>query len=295
MAWKRSKEAARIKKSQIVLALALFIVLVIISLFFWRFYNKSNNEVPSTTNSTNDSTAVQLENETTEPSFDSVAIQNVLDTWASSLRGTASVVVKDTSGNVLAEHNPDQVYFAASIYKLYTAYFGYQQLDAGAIDPNEIYINGHTRAECLDLMIRESDSPCAEKLWAELGKQNLTDQLVEMGIDNTSMTAISTTSADASKMLVLIATGKGLSDESQAAYLSSMKEQDALYRRGLPSGFSNVAVYNKVGWNEQKEWHDTAIVELSDGRKLIVSVFTENAGSANVARLGTAIQNAVSQ
>ena len=145
-------------------------------------------------------------------------------------------------------------------------------------------------------MIRDSDSPCAEKLWNELGKEELTAQLEEYGILNTSMVNITTTAEDAALILGRIERGEGLSEASRLAYLDSMKTQDELYRRGLPNGFSDsVAVYNKVGWNEQKEWHDTAIVEFADGRKLIVSVFTEEVGFSTVATLGTAIEQTVSQ
>jgi len=140
-------------------------------------------------------------------------------------------------------------------------------------------------------MIRESDSPCAEKLWNGLGKENLTQQLEEYGILNTSMSGISTTAKDVALILGRIESGEGLSEESRNAYLDSMKTQDALYRRGLPSGFSNsVIVYNKVGWNEDKEWHDSAIIELSGGRKIIVSVLTENVGSKKIGDLASELE-----
>jgi hypothetical protein len=74
-----------------------------------------------------------------------------------------------------------------------------------------------------------------------------------------------------------------------------MKDQPAIYRRGLPSGFTVSTVYNKVGWNAEKEWHDTAIVELVDGRKLIVTVMSENVGYSKFAELGKAIEAALSQ
>jgi hypothetical protein len=94
-------------------------------------------------------------------------------------------------------------------------------------------------------------------------------------------------------MLARIARGEGLSEESQAAYLSSMKDQEAKYRRGLPSGFESLTVYNKVGWNEPVEWHDSAIVELTDGRKLIVTVMSENVGYTNISKLGTEIEKSL--
>jgi beta-lactamase class A len=294
MAWKKTSEEARIKKSQKILTVILIISLVIIGIFSWNFYkNRETTQPSTTTNTTEDSLPTQQLEPDSVSEFDAVALQNVINSWVESVSGIASVVVADENGNILAVHNPEQVYFAASIYKLYVAYAGYQQIDSGEVDRNEIYVNGFTRYECLDKMIRESDSPCAEKLWNELGKAELTAQLETYGIENTSMEGITTTASDAGVILARIARGEGLSEESRDSYLSSMKDQEAIYRRGLPSGFENLVVYNKVGWNEQKEWHDTAIVELPDARQLIVSVFTENVGSTNIVKLGTAIESSL--
>lgn len=294
MAWKKASEEARIKKSQKILTVILIISLIIIGIFSWNFYkNREANQPSSTTNTTDDSLPAQQIVPDKASEFDAVALQNVINAWVESVSGTVSVVVADENGNILAVHNPEQVYFAASIYKLYVAYAGYLQIDSGEVDRNEIYVNGFTRYECLDKMIRESDSPCAEKLWNELGKSKLTAQLETYGIENTSMEGITTTASDAGVMLARIARGEGLSEESRDNYLSSMKDQEAIYRRGLPSGFKSLVVYNKVGWNEQKEWHDTAIVELPDERKLIVSVFTENVGSSNISKFGTDLENSL--
>lgn len=223
------------------------------------------------------------------PNFNNRALQATLDKWAADQTGTASVVITDTSGEVLAKHNPNDEMFAASIYKLYVAYEGYRQLDAGAVDPSEIYVGGWTRKKCLDEMIRSSHSPCAEKLWAELGKQATTDKLITYGITNTDMTALTTTADDAAKMLVRIQQGVGLSKASQQAFLTSMKQQ--IYRDALPSGFVGT-VYDKVGFRETTEYHDVGILEFKDGRRLIVSVMTENVGTAGIRQLAEVIQQA---
>ncbi|MDO8265507.1 MAG: serine hydrolase [Candidatus Saccharibacteria bacterium] len=235
--------------------------------------------------------------EKTKPKFDAEALQQTINTWASNLGSDdiASVVVMDNQGDILAEVNPDQEYFTASLYKLFVAYEGYKQFDSGEVDTSEVFLNGQTRAECIDKMIRSSDSPCAEKLWLELGKEELTAIMKTYGIKNTTLVGLSTTATDTAIMLARIAWGEGLSETSRTAYLSSMKEQDGLYRRGLPSGFSaNVTVYNKVGWNEQVEWHDASIIEFEDGRQLIVAVLTENVGTAQISKLGTMIEQSVS-
>ena len=235
-----------------------------------------------------------LVEEQSEPSFEAAELQVALDEWSKTVGGAASVTVMTPEGEVLAELNKDEVFFAASIYKLYVAYYGYRQVDDGAVDVDASYTGGHTRGECLDLMIRESDSPCAEKLWAELGKAELTAALEQIGITNTSMTAITTTSHDAALMLARIARGEGLSEGSQALFLDSMKNQ--VYRDALNKGFSDaVTIYNKIGFREQDEYHDVAIVEFSDGRQLTVSVLTSSVGTRGIADLGTRIEAAVGQ
>jgi hypothetical protein len=294
MAWKKNRiNPDKYKRNQFVLAGVLTAILVLALIaFFIYLSNVNNSATPVTTTEISERVnESEQSDEISQTEFDSAGLQKIVDDWSSSNAGESSIVIADIDGNVIASNNQEVVYFAASIYKLYVAYAGYQQIDNGTVDPEELYLNGNTRAECLDLMIRESDSPCGEKLWTELGKEELTTQLKEYGIKNTSMTGITTTAEDAGLILSMIERGEGLSDASRKAFLDSMKTQDALYRRGLPSGFSDdVIVYNKVGWNELKEWHDTAILEFSDGRKLIVTVFTDSVGISPIVELAKSIE-----
>ena len=288
------------KKSQVVLTLVLIATLVCVSFVLLWFYENTNVKqtdndiIPVSESQKSEETTAVIQPGTQTKQFDSQTLQNVVEEWASpKLTGStrASVVLMDEEGQLIVGFKIDSEYFAASIYKLFVAYEGYRQVDANEVNKDESYQGGRTRIECLDVMLRDSDSPCVEKLWDELGKQNLTDTLIAYGIDNTSMTGLSTTAEDAGKMLAKISKGDGLSENSRSLYLSSMETQDALYRRGFPSGFSNgVTVYNKVGWNEQKEWHDVGIIKTSDGRKLIYAVMTEGVGSKQIAELGRKIE-----
>lgn len=230
-------------------------------------------------------------NEEPELFYDAEELQQTLDEWALTLpeSASASISILDPAGNDVAALNASQSYFAASIYKLYVAYAGYQQLDAALVDPDELYVQGNTRLECLDLMIRESDSPCAEKLWNEIGKEELNSQLEQYGITDTNMVSITTTAADAASMLARITRGQDISVESQKLFLESMQTQ--IYRDALNAGFSSdITVYNKIGFNLQKEYHDTAIIELASGQQLVVSVLTEGVGTSRIAALATAIE-----
>jgi beta-lactamase class A len=221
-------------------------------------------------------------------------VQSLIEDWTESLPAAAlaSVVVLDSDGEEIAMYNPDEVYFAASIYKLYVAYAGYQAIDAGETDPDENYVGDSTRVECLDLMIRESDSPCAEKMWLEIGKDTLTKQLMTYGIENTNMTAITTTASDVAVLLVRIAQGAEISDSSRAKFLESMRTQ--VYRDTFNKGFSeDITVYNKIGFNGLQEYHDAAIIELSDGRRAVLSVLTNGVGTANIVSLAEKVEKVI--
>lgn len=222
--------------------------------------------------------------------FDKAKLEAAVDGWVSIHNGTYGVTLMDKQGRVLASAGADQSFFAASIYKLYVAYVGYQKIDDKTYSLAEPYLGGYSRGKCLDMMIRESHSPCAEKMWAELGKEKLTEQLKSYGIKNTNMVGLTTTAHDAAVILARIERGEGLSSASRNAYLDSLLGQ--IYRSALPAGLTNAQVYNKVGFNGVVEYHDTAIVRLADGRSLIVSVLTRNVGTKNIAGLAQAIQAA---
>lgn len=298
MAWrKKLPNPVRYKRSQYILAVLLAVTLTICGLLAWILLRGGPDVVVEPVSISEYSANQEEDTQVTAPpelddsEFDAVELQKIIDNWVD-VSGDSGVVLADTDGNIIAEKNPEDVFFAASIYKLYVAYAGYQQLDSGLVDESELYINGHTRLECLDLMIKESDSPCAEKLWVELGKQELTDKFFELGIKNTSFTAINTAAYDSALLLGIIARGEGLSERSKELLLESMRTQ--VYRDTLNKGFSSdVVVYNKIGFNELNEYHDTAIVEFPDGRQLIVSILTDGVGTAKIAELASLIESAV--
>lgn len=230
---------------------------------------------------------------TPKVTFDKTKLQNVLDDWYASIPegSRASVVVTETDGTKLAEVNPDEKFFTASIYKLYVAYEGYRAVDAGDYKNSEKMSGTRSVETCLDVMIRESDSPCGEAMWVDLGKDFLDRKMNEYGLENTSMVSLSTTAADAAIMLSRIEQGVGLFADSRTKFLDSMRDQ--IYRDTLNKGFSNtVTVYNKIGFNEKLEYHDTAIVALADGRKIIVSVLTSEVGTRKIVSLAAALEAA---
>lgn len=268
------------------LAVGLLLSVIVVVLGFW-LWNQSSVEPATESSKTTESTVSEV------PKVELPNLQPMVDEWVSSHSGTYAVKITDTSGKTLAEVNGDKPFFTASIYKLYVAYAGYQAVDDGTYMLSEPYIAGYTRGKCLDAMIRDSYSPCAETMWAELGKSTLTQKMQAYGLQNTSLTGLQTSANDAAIILANIENSKDLKPESRQAYLDSMKTQDARYRRGLPSGFQTATVYNKVGWNLDQEWHDTAIVELPNGQKVIVSILTTGVGYQDMAKFGAAIEKAL--
>ncbi len=262
---------------------------LVMGLGAFMLFKSDDKQMPSSSKSTANKS--KTSNKKTKETLPLVNLQPTINAWAAKQSGMASVVVYDLVNNkTIASLNPNNQYFTASIYKLYVAYIGYQKVADGTYSLSNPYLSGYTRGKCLEVMIRNSYSPCGEKMWAELGKESLTAKLKTYGLTDTSMTALQTSAHDATIILKRLFNGGDLSQKHRKLFLDSLKTQSALYRRGLPSGFNKSVVYNKVGWNELIEWHDAAVVTLPNGRGYVISVFTKNIGSKNIAELGRMIE-----
>lgn len=224
-----------------------------------------------------------LEIEPAKPAL--IDVQPLIDDWAKGRRGTYGIVVYDLENEqIIGQANKNEVFFAASLYKLYVAYEGYLAIQNGDHKLNDPYLNGFTREECLDKMIRESDSPCAEKLWVELGKTQLNDTLRTYGLTNTSMTNITTTAGDINTMLVRIWNTNELKDTYKDLMLTSMKNQ--IYQDALAQSFDSAIFYDKVGFRGYDEYHDIGILSLPNGRHYAVSMLTDEIGTRGMQEFG---------
>jgi D-alanyl-D-alanine carboxypeptidase len=93
---------------------------------------------------------------------DKQAVQRIVDEWSATYKGNGSVYITDTkTGDVLATSDENRQFFTASMYKMYVAYLGLQDVDAGKTQLEQPFMGGKTRRECLYLMIQESNSSCA--------------------------------------------------------------------------------------------------------------------------------------
>ncbi len=233
-----------------------------------------------------------------------IDLQPVVDNWTKSVGGTKSVLIYDPITNkTIASYNPEQRYNTASLCKLFVVYEGYLRIENGTWNGEDYIMRGKTRYACLDLAIRESNSPCAESLWNEIGHAEL-DRIIkeEYGITNSLISSLTSTPGDILKIMQMYYKHEKFSDGVWNTIKDSMLNQPVTtydWRRGLPKGFSNrVDVYNKVGWKwGNRDWdiyHDAAILDFKElDRKFIVVVMTNHVASQKIAELGTAIENAV--
>lgn len=219
---------------------------------------------------------------TQKAAVDAAKLQEVVTTWAKKYNGHVSVTIQTSDGKTLASSDQQRQYFTASIYKLYVAYLASQDIDAGIHATSEIFLNTYTRADCLTRMIQFSDSPCAEKMMAELGKQNMQNRLNALGLTDTSMARLQTSTKDASLVTGLINKGTGLSQASANRLRTAMLQQQ--YRDALPKGFSGFEVGDKVGFYEVG-YHDTAFVKAPNSDSYIVTIFTDAVRSSTITEL----------
>ena len=237
-----------------------------------------------------------------------INLRPTVDEWLKDFSGEAGVLIYDLDNEkVVAKHNADQRFPTASLYKLFVVYEGYRRVIRGEWSLKEY-------GKCLDLAIRESNSACAEKMRAKIGKDKL-DQIIERDfkITDSDISALVATPRDIAKMLKFYAVeienteygdlSPQFSAEIQEKIRDSMLNQPVTtydWRRGLPAGFSERAkVYDKVGWEAAegywKLYHDAAVIEI-DGRHYLVVVMTRNAKShKEIAKLGEMLEAAISE
>ena len=232
-----------------------------------------------------------------------ISFQTVVDEWTNSVDGDNSVLIYDIERDEVAgEYNADESYNTASLYKLFVVYEGYRRIASHEWSADEIIGNtGYDLATCLDLAIRESYSPCAETIWAMIGRTELDDIIVnDYGITNSDISHLTSNPKDILKIMLMFYKHELALD---AATLGRMKDSflnqpitTYNWRQGLPSGFSKANVYNKVGWNYNGSYwtiyHDAAIVEFpEDDRHFIVIVMTGKVPFQKIRDFGTMLEN----
>ncbi len=243
--------------------------------------------------------------EETEPEIPQMDFQPTIDSWANSVTGNRSVIVYDLDRDEFAgSYNSDEKYNTASLYKLFVVYEGYRRLESGVWRADAIAgYTGKTILECLDLAIRESNSPCAETLWSMIGHGELDNIIVnDFKITNSNISLLTSNAMDILKIMQLFYRHPDITNTELVARMkdSFLNQPKTTYdwRQGLPSGFNLANVYNKVGWDYNpngKYWniyHDAAIIEFpDDNRHFIVVVMTNRVSFQSIRQLGSTLEN----
>lgn len=246
-----------------------------------------------------------ISSEIKEVKPEKIDFQPVVEEWARLVSGNKSVMIYDLDRDELVgSYNTKEDYDTASLYKLFVVYEGYRRLESGEWRADDLVgSTGYTVLECLDLAIRESYSPCAENLWAEIGYDEL-DEIIETDfrITDSEISVLISNPEDITKMMKLFYEHPDVKNETLVARMKdsflNQPKTEYNWRQGLPSGFSDAAnVYDKVGWefNENENYwniyHDAAIVEFPEkDRHFIVVVMTNKVSYQQIRKLGTMIE-----
>ena len=193
------------------------------------------------------------------------------------------VVVLRLSDGRSAQINPDNVFYAASLFKLPVMVEVYHQAAIGALTMDELLVVTEGAAEydlgtlshevgeavpisqLLEETITYSDNVAAIVLLGRVGAANADETLAALGLDHTSVQTddIPTTAADMARLLELLGRGQVVDPVSSEAMLALMRRQGINDRipEGLPAG---VPVAHKTG-NWDNATHDVSVVFAPHG------------------------------
>ena len=268
-----------------VLVIVIAVILLGLTIASWAMNQTTEApEAPAT------STETEPEASTEPEKPEQINLQPTVDAWVANQPGNYGIVVYDPLNKaVIAEHQPDEQYFTASIYKLYVAYVSLMDFQSGAQNPDEVILAGQTRRECVYKMIHESDSPCGETLLNDIGSPTLTERLItEFGFTNTNFPGFYTSSGDVVRLLTRLQANEDLNESNTKFLRDAMRTQ--VYRTGLPAGMPNATVDDKVGFDSPDLWVDVAIITLPNEREYVVSIFGNGGvSSAQIADFGRTI------
>jgi beta-lactamase class A len=181
-----------------------------------------------------------------------------------------------------ANANGDKKFVAASTYKLFVAYAVFKQIEAGQMSWGQS-INGNTVEGCFEVMIVNSNNPCAKAFGDRIGWQNIENMMRGLGLANTELSpSLYTTANDLSLFLYKLQNGSLVSAADQARLLGLMKRQ--IYRQGIPQG-TGLSVADKVGFIDSYI-HDAGIVYGPRGPYVMVIMTSGSSwsGIADAAR-----------
>lgn len=204
------------------------------------------------------------------PALTASQLQSKIDAISTSLGAPSGIVVIDLKTGISASSNPDQVFTAASLYKLFVAESVYQKIDQGQLTLNSPAGNGQSVGQCLNNMITWSDNNCGVTLGTLVGWERQNSRLQAAGFGHTMLRASNselTSSGDVALLLKRLYDGTLLSDASNQHFLGLLKAQQVNNRlpARLPAG---TVVAHKTG-DLDGLLHDAGIVYGPKGNYLV--------------------------
>ena len=129
-------------------------------------------------------------------------------------------------------------------------------------------ISGRTAESCYEIMITESNNPCAIAFGNKIGWANVETMMRDLGLSSTDLTGsiLKTTPNDVAYFLYRLENGTLMPEADGKRLISYMKRQ--IYRDGIPAGTPKI-VADKVGFLTHLI-HDAGIVYTSKGQYVIV-------------------------
>lgn len=219
---------------------------------------------------------------------ESIKLKNIIKQWQADYpSGQFGVFVQKLSDeSVQASLNANNVFFTASLYKLYLANYVYNQIEIGKLTKNSNIGSSGNLNTCIQLMIRISSNACGESVGNAVGWQNLHNYTIGLGFKHTDMRGpLTSTAADTARFMLDLYKGKLLNKQHTNEFIELLKLQ--YIKNAIPAGVPGKVVANKTG-DKLNVWHDAAVIYHPKGKYVLV-VMTANAGPWPIANLSQRI------
>jgi len=200
------------------------------------------------------------------------------------------VVVKRLADGRGAVINPDQQFYAASLYKLFVMYQVFKQRDLGLLSfderltvtpPYQSFQIGDLRwplwtavpiRDIVEAMITESDNVAAMLLYDKTGSWNMAQDFASIGLTHTAIDTdrLPTSAGDVALFLEVIAREQAISPATSREMIELLSRQKI--NDGLPALLpKGIRVAHKTG-NWDNVTHDAGIVYAPSGAYVIATL-----------------------
>ena len=187
-----------------------------------------------------------------------------------------AVVLKDVEeGNTLVSFHAEEMFTAASTYKVYSAYSMINAVESGE-RPWSSPLAGTTLEECFTRMLTYSDNECPLAWFHQVGYELVDSQAQELGAVSTSVArdSLKTNAMDLATALWALQATDVITDDSRDRMVTLMQGQET--RDGIPAAIEpeHGVVADKVGYLDAL-LHDVAIISTDKGDYILV-ILTEH-------------------